>query len=94
MEAKLQRFKIQPLGPNDDDLTVEHGTRGQLRCERRDQLRKISAEILPLPALNEKLRPVLEDERAEPVPLWFENPIARLWQAGYRLCQHRRDRRL
>ena len=58
----------------DNDCAVENASSGQLRIQGLEQLGKVSIQRFRIAALNKDFVPVAEDQRAEPVPLRFEDP--------------------
>src|SRR3954471_7607321 len=94
MQPQLQQVEVQSLLGCDDDLSIENASLWQLRLERLDQLGEVSIERLLVPALNEHLVAVAEDERAKPIPLGLEDPAVARRQLADALRQHRQDRRI
>jgi len=88
VDAQQQRLKVKAVWPGNDDLAIEHAALGQVRLERRRQLREVAIEGLEVAALDEHLVAVAEDDRAEAVPLWFEQPAVRLRDAVRKLREH------
>ncbi len=94
MESHLQRLELQGFADRDDDLAVEHAALGELRLERIDQLGEIAIERLLIPALDEDLVAVTEEQRAKAVPLGLEDPAFAGWQLADTLGEHRKDWRI
>src|ERR1700730_14789945 len=94
MESLLERVELEALASRDDDLAVEHAALGELGLERVYEFREVAIERLFVPALNEHLVSVAEDERAEPIPFRFEDPTVTRWQLADSLREHREDGRI
>src|SRR5258706_14373507 len=94
MESHLQRLELQGFADRDDDLAVEHAALGELRLERIDQLGEIAIERLLIPALDEDLVAVTEEQRAKAGPLGFEDPAFAGWQLADTLGEHLKDARI
>ena len=66
-----------------------HAALGQVRLERRRQLREVAVERLEVAALDVGLVAVAEDDRAEAVPFGLEQPAVGLRDVVRELGQHR-----
>src|ERR1700722_16176050 len=94
MQTQLQRIKIKPIILDDDHLSIDHTTCGQRRAEWFEQLRKVALERFFVAALDENLISIAKHQRAKPIPLWLENPIALCGQFIHSFREHRQDRRI
>ena len=74
MNPKLQFLEVEPIVLGDNDFAVENASSGQLRIQWLEQLGKVSIQRFRIAALNKDFVPIAEDQRAEPVPLRFEDP--------------------
>jgi len=76
VEPHLQQVEIQTVWRDDDDLAVDHAAGRQLFNQCVAQLREISLERPQVPTLDMQLTVSAKDQRAEAVPLWFEQILA------------------
>ena len=74
MDAVGEGIEVEATGAGDDDLTVEDTLIGELLQEGLAQFREVAVEGLALPALEEEVVAVAEDEGAKAVPLGLEDP--------------------
>ena len=66
----------------------------QLRLQWLDELREVAVERLLVAALDEQLVAVAENERAEAVPFWLEDPGIAFGEGGEAFGEHRQDGRV
>ena len=89
MEAHLQQFEIELVAIlRDDDLAVEHAAVGQLSLERRKEFGEVAVERLLVATLDEDFVAIAKDERAEAVPLRFEDPLFARRELAHVLGEH------
>jgi hypothetical protein len=94
MNTLLQALEVEPpLAVDEDDLAVEHDPLRKRGFERGLELRKVSIERSPIPALDVERVAVAENEGPEPVPLRLEETRRGGRKALDELRQHRLDRR-
>src|SRR5207249_6355891 len=74
MDTQQQRFEVESVGADDDDLAVDDATLGQRGCQRGDELREVPVHGLLVTALQQDLVAVTKHQRSKAVPLWLELP--------------------
>jgi hypothetical protein len=94
MQAHLQRLEVEPMLARDDDLSVDHAARGKAGQEAGAELREVTIEGFQVAALEIEVVAVTEHDRAEAVPLRFEEPPVARRHLRRELGQHRLYRRL
>ena len=92
VKTKLERFEVQPAGPHNHDFAIQNAAVRKLRFQRLEQLGIVAGERLLIPALDEDLIAVSEDERAKSVPFRFEYPAVAGRQLTDRFGEHGQDR--
>ena len=93
MDTQQQRFEVESVGADDDDLAVDDATLGQRGCQRGDELREVPVHGLLVTALQQDLVAVTKHQRSKAVPLWLELPSLAAGQAVRGAGQHGRERR-
>jgi hypothetical protein len=94
VDAQEHRLEVELAVVRDHDLAVEDAAIGQALAQRDLELGEVAAERLEIAALDVDVVAGLVDERAEAVPLGFEQPAVAVGDSRRELRQHRLERRL
>src|SRR5688572_20032760 len=94
MQAELERVEVESVVRRDHDLAVEHAPLGKASFEWLLEIRKVTVERLEVATLDVELVLVLEDERAEAIPLRLVEELVARGDRGRELRQHRLDGRI
>src|SRR4051794_363525 len=92
METAHQRGEVEPLGPDEDELAVEHDAIGLEGADTVDDLREVARQRSIVPAAEVDRPAVAEHEAPEAVPLGLVEVVAPRQLAG-QPGEHRLERR-
>src|SRR5580693_7320844 len=92
MKPKLKRLEVERAAFGNHQFAVDDAALGQHGLQRRGELGEITVERLLVPALNEQLVAVTEDESSEAVPFWLEDPSLTVRHPFHSLGEHREQR--
>ena len=93
MDALGEGVEVEPAGPGDDDLAVQHAARRELASQRLDELGEVAGERLLVAAAEGDVVAVAEDDAAEAVPLGLVEEPRLARQLAGELGQHGCDGR-
>ena len=86
-DALLQRREGErPIVAERQDLAVEHGAVGQVRCRRHDFREAVGDELFAARPEVDRAA-ALHQLRADPVPLPFEQPVRGIAERGHVLFE-------